>query len=307
MSRSLTAHREISLVRHDEGYFALHYQALGGPCEVLFDHDDPAAVRLAASQAAAETWRIEEKFSRYRKGSVVGSINAALGSEIQLDDESCALIDYAHACHALSEGRFDITSGGLRRVWRFDGKGKLPSPRAVAACLPLIGWDKLRWQRPSLWLPKGMEIDLGGIGKEYAVDRVAQSLQAAGMAHALVNFGGDLRVTGPRRDGRPWMIGIEHRARRPSDQRRCSPLHRRPGSALRPHSRSAYRLAGSRRATFRERPGRHLSRGGNDGYLRHPQRGGCRRLFAITRGSSLCCQIDLDWADGSWLPAPLWP
>lgn len=209
MSRSSTAHREISLVRHDEGYFALHYQALGGPCEVLFDHDDPAAVRLAASQAAAETWRIEEKFSRYRKDSVVGRINAAQGSEIRLDDESCALIDYAHACHALSDGRFDITSGGLRRVWRFDGKGKLPSPRAVAACLPLIGWDKLRWRRPSLWLPKGMEIDLGGIGKEYAVDRVAQGLQAAGMAHALINFGGDLRVTGPRRDGRPWMIGID--------------------------------------------------------------------------------------------------
>lgn len=209
MSRFSTAHRQISLVQHDEGYFAVHYQALGGPCELLLDHDDPALVRVAASRAAEETWRIEEKFSRYHNSSVVGRINAARGSKIQLDEESCALIDYAHACHALSKGLFDITSGCLRRVWRFDGQGKLPSPKAVKACLPLIGWEKVHWRRPSLCLPKGMEIDLGGIGKEYAVDRATQFLQAAGMAHALVNFGGDLRVTGPRRDGRPWLIGID--------------------------------------------------------------------------------------------------
>jgi thiamine biosynthesis lipoprotein len=54
-----------------------------------------------------------------------------------------------------------------------------------------------------------MEIDLGGIGKEYAVDRASAQAAAATDAAVLVNFGGDLLARGPRRDGRPWLVGVE--------------------------------------------------------------------------------------------------
>ncbi len=72
-----------------------------------------------------------------------------------------------------------------------------------------IGWDKITWRRPAIILPEGMEIDLGGIGKEYAVDRTAQLLSRQAKGSLLINFGGDLFATGPRRDGRGCVIGIE--------------------------------------------------------------------------------------------------
>jgi hypothetical protein len=74
----------------------------------------------------------------------------------------------------------------------------------------MVGWGKAGWRAPVFSMPAGMQIDFGGIGKEYAVDRAAEIGSAAGGAPVLVNFGGDIRVTGPRRDGRPWHIAIEN-------------------------------------------------------------------------------------------------
>jgi thiamine biosynthesis lipoprotein len=75
--------------------------------------------------------------------------------------------------------------------------------------LPLVGWHRLAWKRPALTVPAGMQIDLGGIGKEYAVDRTLQLLtKHVGANGILVNFGGDIAATA-RRDGQPWSVGIE--------------------------------------------------------------------------------------------------
>ncbi|MDP2785480.1 MAG: FAD:protein FMN transferase [Sulfurimicrobium sp.] len=193
-----------------EGYIRVYFQALGGPCEALIDADDKPEVRSALMAVADEVWRIEDKFSRYKPTGVVHQVNSANGEEIQLDDESSGLIDYADTCHRLSGGSFDITSGVLRRVWRFDGSKALPARKAVDKVLAHVGWHKVRWQKPCLRLRAGMEIDLGGIGKEYAVDRAALLLEHLGFKASLVNFGGDLRVNGPRRNGDPWMIGIDN-------------------------------------------------------------------------------------------------
>lgn len=201
--------REVSLVRTDEGHLRACFQALGGPCEVLIDAEETSAVESALMAVAEETWRIEDKFSRYQPTGVVHQINSANGKAIRLDDESAGLIDYADACHRLSGGSFDITSGVLRRVWRFDGRHPLPAQKAVTRILALVGWHQVQWRKPYLQLLPGMEIDLGGIGKEYAVDRAAGLLDHFGFKASLVNFGGDLRATGPRRTGAPWMIGID--------------------------------------------------------------------------------------------------
>jgi thiamine biosynthesis lipoprotein len=79
----------------------------------------------------------------------------------------------------------------------------------VAAVQQHVGWPRVQWQRPWLRLPVGMELDFGGIGKEYAVDRVLGLLRAATPRPLLLNFGGDLAVSGPHADGTPWRVGIE--------------------------------------------------------------------------------------------------
>jgi thiamine biosynthesis lipoprotein len=171
--------------------------------------DDESLARSLLALAAGEARRIERKFSRYRSDNLIHRINTSNGAPVSLDDETADLIDYAARCFELSDGRFDITSGVLRAVWRFDGSGNIPTSEAVQAVMAHVGWRKAQWQRPVLQLAPGMEIDLGGLGKEYAVDRVARLLRPQTTAQFLVNFGGDLYVSGARRDGVPWVIGLD--------------------------------------------------------------------------------------------------
>ncbi|MFO1295995.1 MAG: FAD:protein FMN transferase [Rubrivivax sp.] len=200
---------ELALSRAPTGWRG-SFRAMASPCEVLLE--EPAqeeALRLARI-AQGEALRIERKFSRYRDDSVVAQLHASRGAAVTVDDETADLIDFAAHCHAASGGLFDITSGVLRQAWRFDGGSALPDATLVESLRLRVGWERVRWQRPRLTLPEGMEIDLGGIGKEYAVDRTLALLCAETAVPLLVNFGGDLAVSGPRRDGSPWAVGIDN-------------------------------------------------------------------------------------------------
>ena len=185
------------------------FSAMGSPCEVQVDTPDPAVAHHLGALAEREAKRIEHKFSRYRDDSVIAAINASQGSPVIVDDETALLLDYAAQCHALSDGRFDVTSGVLRRLWRFDGSDRLPSANAVAELRTAIGWHQVAWHGGAITLPPGAEIDFGGLGKEYAVDRAVQLIRLESNAPTLVNFGGDLAVTGTKRDGAPWRVLIE--------------------------------------------------------------------------------------------------
>ncbi|CAN5373207.1 FAD:protein FMN transferase [soil metagenome] len=189
------------------------FTAMASPCEIRVETRDQALAARLGEMAAGEAERIEAKFSRYRPTSLLSQINASGGAAVAIDAETAALLAYAHECHAISGGRFDITSGVLRRLWRFDGSDRVPSRAEVRALLPLVGWDKVVWDHAadggSIVLPPGMEIDFGGIAKEYAVDRVAMLLAALRPPALLVNFGGDLKVTGPRLMGQPWRVALE--------------------------------------------------------------------------------------------------
>lgn len=197
-----------ALERRPDGWRAA-FTALGSPCEALLDVDDRDEAAMLADAVAGEAARVEARWSRYRHDGIIHAINTSAGRPVVVDDETAGLLDLADHCHKLSEGRFDVTSGVLRRAWRFDGSGAVPARAAVRELLPLVGWDKVAWRRPEITLPAGMELDLGGLGKEYAVDRAAQLLSLRTRAAALVNFGGDLRALGVRRDGRPWRVGVE--------------------------------------------------------------------------------------------------
>ena len=197
-----------SLLRADD-CFVGRFTAMASPCEVIVDTDDRAAAAAMVGAAAREAERIERKFSRYRADNIIHRINHAGGQPITVDDETAGLIDYAVTCWEMSGGMFDITSGALRRVWTFDGGRRVPDDAAVSRALEHVGWHKVTWRPPALTLPRDMEIDFGGIGKEYAVDRAAAAIAVAGQGACLVNFGGDLFAGGARRGGRPWAVGVD--------------------------------------------------------------------------------------------------
>jgi len=119
-------------------------------------------------------------------------------------------LNYADTCYRLSDGLFDITSGVLREAWDFKS-GHVPPPERIERLLPRIGWDKVTFTTGHIsFSTPGMQLDFGGIGKEYAVDRAATLCQQAGLKHGLINLGGDIRIIGPHADGRPWSVGVRH-------------------------------------------------------------------------------------------------
>jgi len=167
----------------------------------------------AAKAAIADVLRIEAKYSRYRDDSVTSAINRAAGGDaIAIDEETAALLRFGDRCHALSGGRFDLSSGVLRRAWDFKRKPPhVPSAEEIAASRELVGWERVEWSDRSVRLPSlGMELDFGGIGKEYAADRVAAICMDHDIRHGFVNLGGDVRVIGTQLDGAPWRIGLRH-------------------------------------------------------------------------------------------------
>lgn len=197
-------------VAREAGHWVGRFVAMASPCEVLIEEAPEALARQIVEVAAGCAWRIERKFSRYRSDSVVHEINSTAGRAVVLDDESAGLIDFAATLTKMSEGRFDITSGVLRKVWSFDGGSVVPTQAQIDAVMTCVGWDKVQWRKPVLQLQPGMQIDFGGIGKEYAVDLAAARIEEiAPGSSCLINFGGDVVVRNPRRDGQPWRVGIE--------------------------------------------------------------------------------------------------
>lgn len=200
--------RQVELVATEHGW-AGRFRAMGSPCEVLLENGTRAVAGDFVAAVAAEAWRIEDKFSRYRDTNIVHAINTANGASIEVDSETASLLDFSSTLFNLSRGRFDITSGVLREAWTFDGSDRIPDQETVAAVLARVGWQRAHWERPRLTLEPGMEIDLGGIGKEFAVDRCAAILAENKAGPGLVNFGGDLAVTGPPQRRRAWKVAVE--------------------------------------------------------------------------------------------------
>lgn len=176
---------------------------MGSPCQIRLRASSLSHAQALCQPLIQEAWRFEAKYSRYLPTSLVSQINASAGAPLVLDSEAAAIIDYAAELYQQSDGLFDITSGVLRTAWDFSS-AQLPAAQTIQALLPNIGWQQVDWQNPKLLLPAGMQIDLGGVVKEYAADALAQCAQAQGIDSGLIELGGDIRVFGSL----AWPIGI---------------------------------------------------------------------------------------------------
>ena len=194
------------------------FSAMASPCAFHFHSESIWQAEDIALAGWSEVSRIERKYSRYISDNALDDINDAAksGRSVAVDEETAELLDFAFSCFGMSDGLFDITSGVLRSLWNFKS-GRLPDPGAIARLLPLIGMEKLRWNKPRLGFDQpGMQLDFGGIAKEYAADRVRSVFSNEGVLHCLVDLGGDLAAIGPHPDGTAWRIGIKD----PSDATR---------------------------------------------------------------------------------------
>ena len=198
------------------------FQAMAGPCEILVDSCDLKLTENLTKIAQQEALRIQNKFSRYSASSLCSKINSAniqsADKTTAIDNETFQLLEFANNCFEISAGMFDITSGILRKAWNFDGSDKIPTEAEIEPLLNNIGWQRVIYDSTKIMLPQGMELDFGGIAKEYAVDKTAELIthyaNSAGHKNLsiLINFGGDLFSTGKKKQGGCWEVGIENSA-----------------------------------------------------------------------------------------------
>jgi len=202
---------EIQITFH-KNYSRIAFQAMASPCEVLIRSTRKTFCEKLAKLIIAETRRIENKFSRYIEGNLVSQMNHSNNEKVVIDQETFQLLEYAKNLFELSDGLFDITSGVLREIWHFTENSQPPSAKEITAILEKIGFQYLSYSNHSFRMPTDMQIDFGGIGKEYAVDQVtnlvAPFCQPDKVSY-LVNFGGDLTAVKLKENDPPWVVGLE--------------------------------------------------------------------------------------------------
>jgi len=198
---------------HSANLFKYHQVAMGTVVEITLVGEDEEIARKAALQAFQEVKRIEHLMSPWIESSDVSRINRSAGNDgVRVSPETVEVLKRAQEVSKLSEGGFDITVGPLVQLWRkARERGMPPEMEEVKENLNLVNFRNLKIHyggKVSL-RKKGMNIDLGGIAKGYAVDKAFELLRDLGYKNLIVNAGGDLRVGGSKPEG-PWSIGIQH-------------------------------------------------------------------------------------------------
>jgi thiamine biosynthesis lipoprotein len=211
-------------------WLRVHRTAMACRFEVTLEEQDTASVE-AAGKALDEADRIESLLTVFRETSELARINRGAGEgPVPADPEVFALLQVCAAIHAATGGAFDPTSTPFSRCWGFlRREGRVPSAAEIETARALVGMGRVtldadassvRFARP------GMALNLGAIGKGYAVDRMGRLLRKRGVARALVSAGGSSVVAVGGR-GRGWAVDV----RSPQiSRRRIARVHLRDGA-----------------------------------------------------------------------------
>ena len=195
------------------GWHHLAFNAVGSPCRVEFAAATPALAQEIGRQIVLWISTFEATYSRFIPTSLVSRINQAAGKDwVPIDPETERLLALCHEMNFLTRGVFDPTSLPLIQLWNWKQQPPvIPEDAAIQATLAKVGWRKVQRAPGKIRLPEpGMGIDLGGMGKEYAVDQAAGLALQAGATSVLVDFGHDVHVQGPPPEKKPaWHIGLE--------------------------------------------------------------------------------------------------
>lgn len=174
--------------------------------------------RIAISRAVRETLDdVDQKMSTYVPESEISRFNRApVGGAVELSPETFAVLEEAARVYELTGGAFDVTVGPLVRLWGFGAGARPregpPSEEAIEATRSLVGFPRLSIDDDPPAITKdveGLECDLSGIAKGYAVDLVAELLLERGLENFMVEVGGEVRTSGKNAVGDAWRIGIE--------------------------------------------------------------------------------------------------
>jgi len=199
-------------VKSESGLHTLDFHAMSTSCQVKVHGIHAAVVRDFQRDLVNWVANFEARYSRFIPDSLIGKINAAAGEHwVETDPETDRLFNLCQELFFFTRGSFDPTALPLIKLWNWkQSPPKLPDADAIQAARQLVGWNKIQRRPGGIFLPQhGMALDLGGIGKEYAVDCVVNMAIQRGIQNVLVDFGQDVRVRGHAPGKKFWWIGLD--------------------------------------------------------------------------------------------------
>jgi FAD:protein FMN transferase len=196
----------------ENGVHLVEFTAMNTVCRIKLHGAEERLVNDFLRDAVAWVGRFEAKYSRFIPDSLIGRINSAAGLHwVDTDPETDRLFALCQELFFLTRGSFDPSALPLIKLWNWKQYPPvLPDPSAIQAARELVGWNKIQRRPGNIFLPqRGMALDLGGIGKEYAVDCVTNMAIQRGIFNVLVDFGQDVRAFGHAKDKKFWLVGLD--------------------------------------------------------------------------------------------------
>jgi thiamine biosynthesis lipoprotein len=190
--------------------------AMGATYTVVLYGDDQEQLQSASQAAFDEVRRLDRMLSNYRPQSEWSEVNrSAAERPVRVSPELFELLEACLSYSRASEGAFDVSVGPLMRVWGFyKGTGRLPMKEEIAAVLPAVGYRNIELDRENRtvhFLRRGVDLDPGGIGKGYAVDRMVARIREFKITSALVSAGGStIYGIGTPPGDKGWKVKIRH-------------------------------------------------------------------------------------------------
>jgi thiamine biosynthesis lipoprotein len=184
--------------------------------EVVLHGDNPIALRAAAEEVLREIQRLHDQLSLYSPTSEISFINAhAAHRPVQVEPRLFQLLQRAQRLHQETEGAFDITIAPLIRCWGFmGGSGALPTAQQIEEARCRVGMQHVLLDEKQVTIQfarPGMMLDLGSIGKGYALEEAVEILKELGIGNALIHGGtSTVCALGSPPGGESWKVAVDH-------------------------------------------------------------------------------------------------
>lgn len=163
----------------------------------------------ALADAKTKITELEGLWSVTDQNSDIYAINHSQGDPVSIGEETEQLLSFALAMAKQTDGALEPTIYPALTAWGFTtGDNRIPSQNELEDILQKVGYENVALSDHEVTIPKGMELDLGAVGKGYAADEVAGILKEAGVASALLDLGGNIQLIGTKPDGNDWKIGL---------------------------------------------------------------------------------------------------
>ncbi|MCE9615139.1 MAG: FAD:protein FMN transferase [Lentisphaerae bacterium] len=202
-----------SPLQEQDGYHLMPFDAMGTANRLMFSAASPARAELFRTEALRWLARFEMRYSTFIADSLISRINREAALDwVPIDPETAQLFALCDWFHWKTQGVLDPTVRPLLELWDYHvPHTALPHPAALEAARQRVGWKRVERREDAVRFPQeGMQLDLGGIGKEFAVDRVMKLADQHNITNILVDLGHDIRVSGSPPEGGAWRIGLEH-------------------------------------------------------------------------------------------------